>query len=89
MTAKPSVSLSDEQFAYARGLVEAGRYPSVSAVLQQGLEALRDHEEAAEAERAALRTLIERRRAGRFLTASDASARTEALIGAKFREHGG
>ncbi|MCY3846434.1 MAG: type II toxin-antitoxin system ParD family antitoxin, partial [Acidobacteria bacterium] len=38
MTIKSSVSLSDEQHAFARALVETGRYASVSAVLQQGLD---------------------------------------------------
>lgn len=88
MTAKPSVSLTDDQFAYARSLVESGRFPSISAVLQHGLEALRAGEEAVEAEQAALRTLIERRRAGHFLTMEESQARIAALVTAKRRAHG-
>ena len=30
--------LTDEQHALARALVEVGRYPSLSAVLQQGVD---------------------------------------------------
>jgi antitoxin ParD1/3/4 len=41
MTAKTSISLTDSQEAFARGLVARGRYASVSAVLQHGLELLR------------------------------------------------
>ncbi len=41
MTAKTSISLTDDQEAYARSLVESGQYPSLSAVLQRGLEMLR------------------------------------------------
>ena len=33
MAIKSSISLADEQHAFARSLVEAGRYPSLSAVL--------------------------------------------------------
>ncbi|PPQ29158.1 ribbon-helix-helix domain-containing protein [Rhodopila globiformis] len=64
MTVKTSISLTDEQDAYARALVERGRYPSVSAVLQRGLEVLRRENETHEAELQALQTLIDRRRAG-------------------------
>ena len=38
MTVKTSISLTDSQEAFARNLVERGRYPSLSAVLQHGLE---------------------------------------------------
>lgn len=88
MVVKPSVSLTEDQHAYARGLVESGRFPSVSAVLQQGLMALREREEAADAERAALRELIARRRAGPFVEMDEARARTEAMIARKRKERG-
>lgn len=60
MTAKTSISLTDSQEAFARKLVEQGRYASLSAVLQHGLELLRARREADEADTAALRALIER-----------------------------
>ena len=41
VTVKSSISLTDEQHAFARALVEAGRYSSLSAVLQQGVDLLR------------------------------------------------
>ena len=41
VTVKSSISLTDEQHAFARALVEAGRYASLSAVLQQGVDLLR------------------------------------------------
>lgn len=67
MTYKTSISLTDEQEAFARRLVEAGRYSSLSAVLQQGLEMLRRDTERHEAEVEALRALIEERRKGPFI----------------------
>jgi antitoxin ParD1/3/4 len=41
MTVKPSVSLSDDQHAFAKDLVERGKFLSISAVLQHGLELAR------------------------------------------------
>ena len=69
MTVKSSVSLSDEQHAFARTLVDAGRYSSVSAVLQQGLHLLRERLDDEELERTALREVLARRREREFVTA--------------------
>jgi len=71
MTVKSSISLTDEQDAFARQLVEKGRFPSVSAVLQQGLELLRVRFENDELELEALRTLLLERRSGEFLSDDD------------------
>ena len=83
MTAKISVSLTDAQEAYARELVERGRYPSLSAVLQHGLELLRAERELEEAELAALRALLADRRRGEFVSVKDGRKRTERMIAAK------
>lgn len=58
MTVKSSISLTDQQDAFARRLVAEGRYSSLSAVIQQGLELLRRDFEATDA----LRALLEQRR---------------------------
>lgn len=79
MTVKTSISLTDEQEAYARSLVEAGRFPSVSAVLQSGLEMLRRDE----AELEALRTLIDDRRAGAFVDLDEGEAEIRTLLDRK------
>jgi antitoxin ParD1/3/4 len=83
MTAKTSISLTDDQEAYARSLVESGQYPSLSAVLQRGLEMLRRDSEMRDAELQALRTLIDRRRAGLFVDLDIGEAETRALIARK------
>lgn len=49
MTVKISISLTDQQAAYARKQVEEGRFPSTSAVIQQALEAKRREDEEYEA----------------------------------------
>jgi len=83
MTVKTSVSLTDSQDAFARELVERGRYPSLSAVLQHGLELLRSERELEEAELAALRALLKTRRAGEFISVAKGRERTQRMIRAK------
>ena len=88
MSVKSSVSLTDEQYAFARALVEAGRYSSLSAVLQQGVDLLRRRIDAEELESAALRELLSRRRTGAFVGARAMDRRLATVIAAKRREHG-
>jgi antitoxin ParD1/3/4 len=83
MTAKTSISLTDDQEAYARSLVESGQYPSLSAVLQRGLEMLRRDREIRDAELQALRSLISQRRAGVFVDIETGEAQTRAMIARK------
>lgn len=80
MTVKTSISLTDEQEAYARSLVEAGQYPSLSAVLQRGLDMLRRDNEQSTAEVEALRALIDQRRAGAFVDLDEGEAETHAML---------
>lgn len=77
MTVQTSISLTDQQEAFARRLVEAGRYPSLSAVLQHGLELLRQETEAKEVETEALRALLRRRAQGPFLSVEEFERRTD------------
>lgn len=88
MSVKASVSLSDQQEAFARELVRQGRYASLSAVVQRGLELLREQSEAKEAELAALRALLADRAAGDFVGIAEGRSGTEAMIAAKRRAHG-
>ncbi len=80
MTVKTSISLTDSQEAYARSLVDSGRFPSLSAVLQRGLDMLRAESEAHEAELAALRALLKERAEGEFISAEEFSTRVERMI---------
>lgn len=88
MSVKTSISLTEAQGAYARALVAEGRYSSVSAVLQQGLDMLRSRTEAEAAETAALRALLANRRAGDFVDMAESLARTRAMIAARRRADG-
>jgi Predicted transcriptional regulators containing the CopG/Arc/MetJ DNA-binding domain len=74
MTIKSSISLPDDQHAFARSLVETGRFPSVSAVVQSGLDLLRQREADIMTDRAALRALLAERVAGPFVGADELRA---------------
>lgn len=85
MSVKSSISLTDQQDEFARSLVETGRYSSLSSVLQQGLELLRQKTEAEAAETAALRSLMQRRLQGPKISATDMSDHVEDMIDRKRR----
>lgn len=88
MSVKASVSISEQQEAFARGLVGDGRYASLSAVVQRGLDLLREEIEAKEAERVALRALMRERADGPFVTLDEGRRDTEAMLAAKRRARG-
>ncbi|UUP18830.1 type II toxin-antitoxin system ParD family antitoxin [Nitratireductor thuwali] len=85
MTVKSSISLTDRQDAFVRSLVEEGRYPSVSAVLQQGLELLRLRMEGEEIQVEALRNLLDARREGSFVSGTTMKGRIAAIADKKRR----
>ncbi len=87
MTVKSSVSLTDEQHAFAKDLVQVGRYSSVSAVLQRGIDMLRQRLEREEMETDALKLLLARRRDGDFITGTQMDARIKEMVGRKHRAH--
>jgi antitoxin ParD1/3/4 len=88
MSVKTSVSISEQQDQYARQLVEDGRYSSLSAVVQRGLELVRAETELKDAEIAALKTLIAERSKGEFVSLEEGRERTKALMAAKRVRHG-
>ncbi len=88
MSVKSSISLTDEQDAFVRQLVEKGRFPSVSAALQQGLELLRLRFENDELELEALRTLLLERRSGKFVSNDDVIDAISGAANHKRAKHG-
>ena len=58
--------------------MDAGRFSTVSAVLQQGLELLQQQEADAQADRAALQVLLQQRANGSFISAEQLRARLAA-----------
>ena len=83
MGVKSSISLSDQQAAFARQLVEQGRYSSVSAVIQNSLDLLRQRTDAEEAETAALKAVLLARSQGDFVSGADMDGRITAMINRK------
>ena len=83
MSVKASVLISEQQKAFARGLVGDGRYASLSAVVQHGLDLPGEEIEAKEEERVALPALMRERADGPFVTLDEGRRGTEAMLAAK------
>ena len=89
MVVKLSISLTDQQAEYARAQVEAGRYSSTSAVIQQALEAKRREDEAYEAWKAGFEAeLLRRRESETPLSSDELDQRVEAMLKRKQTQYG-
>ncbi|WP_320199239.1 ribbon-helix-helix domain-containing protein [Agrobacterium sp. rho-13.3] len=88
MSVKASVSIQEQQDSFARKLVEDGRFSSLSAVVQRGLELVRHETELQDAELAALKNLLDERRQGEFVSLEEGRKRTEKMIAAKKAAYG-
>src|SRR5258708_36243404 len=87
VTVKSSISLTDDQHSFARTLVDSGRFPSVSAVLQQSIELLREKIEDEAVEQVALAAILGKRRSGPFLSATRMDSRLSRMIAKKRRAY--
>ena len=88
MTVKSSISLSNDQFAFAKAMVESGAAPSISAVLQQGVELLRAREEDRHLERQALREILKERQSGPRKSPAEIDAGLDAMFERKRKTRG-
>lgn len=88
MTIKSSISLGDTQHAFARQLVDDGKFPTVSAVIQHSLSVLQDQLDAQDADRRALKAILAKRAAGPFISMDDFSTRLDDMIAEKRRDRG-
>ena len=85
MTVKSSISLTDDQHSFAKRLVESKRFRSLSAVVQQGVELLREKMEDEVLERVALAEILANRRSGSFLSGTRLDSRLSRMIAKKRR----
>jgi antitoxin ParD1/3/4 len=86
MTVKSSISLTEEQHAFARELVSTGRYPSVGAVVAQGIELLKARAGAETIEIDALKLVLAERRRGPFVSSEEMGKRLTAMVKRKRRD---
>ena len=84
---KSLISLTDEQYSFAKELVEAGRYSSVSAVLQQGIDLLRQRIQDDDLHRTALKALLDQRSTGAFVSGAKMDKAIARMITEKRRAH--
>jgi antitoxin ParD1/3/4 len=75
MTVKPTISLTDQAYEFAKSLVETGKFASMSAVLQRGLQLVQREEEEHEARLAAIRTELAQRATQPSISTDDMDAR--------------
>jgi antitoxin ParD1/3/4 len=87
MTVKSSISLTDEQHSFAKELVEAGRYSSVIAVLQQGIDLLRQRMQDDDLHRTALKALLDQPSARAFVSGSQMDESIAQMVAKKRRAH--
>jgi len=86
MAVKASVSISEQQDEYARALVQEGRYASLSAVVQRGLELVREEHDMKDAEIEAMRLLLSERSKGPFIGMKESRKRLDDMIARKRTE---
>ena len=84
---KSSISLTDEQHSFAKELVEAGRYSSVSAMLRQGIDLLRQRMQDDDLHRTALKALLDQRSAEAFVSGAQMDKTIARTIAEKRRAH--
>ncbi|MCH8951686.1 MAG: type II toxin-antitoxin system ParD family antitoxin [Proteobacteria bacterium] len=75
MTVKPTVSLTDHAHAFARSLVDSGRFASLSAVIQHGVGLVEREEEEHRTRLDAIRADLDRRAAEPPITTEEMDAR--------------
>lgn len=88
MSVKASISLTESQNDFVRSLVAEGRFPSVSAAIQHGLEMLRDETQARQVHVDALKALLADRRAGKFISLEHGRRQSMDMIARKKAQHG-
>lgn len=71
MTAKPTISLTDQAHEFAKSLVESGKFASLSAVMQHGLQLVEREAAEHQARLDAIRTDLERRAAKPSISTED------------------
>ena len=80
MTFKTSISMTDDQAAFARGMVESGHFPSLSALVQHAVQSYRDEVERKEADLEMMREFFRRRIEGPFVPIEEMDGMVERSI---------
>ena len=75
MTVKPTVSLTDQAYKFAKSLVARGKFASLSAVVQHGVQLVEREEETHQARLDAIRADLTQRAAQSSISADDMETR--------------
>lgn len=88
MTAKRSISLSDDLDEFAHSLVDNDKFSGLSSVIQYALSDLRQKLANEKTEIEALSMLVDRRRQGEFISKDEMTGCTSRMIENKRRDYG-
>ena len=88
MTVKMSISLTDQQAAYARRQVEEVRFPSTSAVIQQALEVKRREDEEYETWKEGFFAMLTERAKGPFVSVDEFDGMVDRMLAEKRAQYG-
>jgi len=80
MTVKPTISLTDHGYHFAKSLVENGKFASVSAVMQYGLRLVEREDEEHSTHLESIRNNLEHRANEPTLTGQDIDAELETML---------
>ena len=88
MSESYSIQLTDHDEKLACRLIENGQFADLNAVVQRGMELVREENEMQPSDVEALKALLDQRRKGKFISNAEGRRRTERMLSRKKAEHG-
>lgn len=88
MTVKTSISLTEQQYAWLKSMVEEGRAASISALVQQAVEEGRKKDDVDREFVRGMRELLARRMEGPFVSSEEARAEMARMQAERRRQLG-
>lgn len=88
MSESYSIQLTDHDTKLAFRLIENGQFADLTAIVQRGMELVREENEMQPADIDALKSVLHRRRKGKFISNAEGRRRTERMLARKKAEHG-
>ena len=88
MSESYSIQLTDHDAKLAFRLIENGQFADLNAIVQRGMELVREENEMQPPDVEGLKALLDRRRKGKFISNAEGRRRTERMLSRKKAEHG-
>ena len=88
MSESYSIQLDDHDAKLACHLIENGQFADLHAIVQRGLELVREENEMQPPDVEGLKALLDRRRKGKFISNAEGRRRTERMLSRKKADQG-